>query len=108
MNQAIRLCPQAIVLPVRMSRYVEVSKQIHLIFNAYTPDVEPVSIDEAFLDVTGCIHLFGNAEEIGKKIKTDIKKQTGLTASVGIAPNKFLAKLASDLSKPDGRWILRK
>lgn len=106
MSQAIRLCPQAMVLPVRMSRYVEVSKQIHQIFTAYTPDLEPISIDEAFLDVTGCIHLFGSAQEIGKKIKTDIKEQTGLTASVGIGPNKFLAKLGSDLGKPDGFVII--
>jgi len=102
MVQALRLCPEAIVLPVRMSRYIELSKQIQQIFLNYTPDVEPISIDEAFLDVTGCIKLFGSAETIGKRIKADIKEQTGLIASVGIAPNKFLAKLASDLDKPDG------
>ena len=102
MSQALRLCPEAIVLPVRMPRYVELSKQIQQIFFNYTPDVEPISIDEAFLDVTGCIKLFGPAETIGKRIKADIKDQTGLIASVGIAPNKFLAKLASDLDKPDG------
>ena len=102
MSQALRLCPQAVVLPVRMPRYVELSRQIHQIFHDYTPDVEPLSIDEAFLDVTGCIQLFGSAETIGKRIKTDIKDQADLTASVGIAPNKFLAKLASDLEKPDG------
>ena len=106
MSQALRLCPDAIVLPVRMSRYVELSKQIHQIFHNYTPDVEPISIDEAFLDVTGCIKLFGSAETIGKQIKDDIKEQTGLTASVGLAPNKFLAKLASDLEKPDGFVII--
>lgn len=106
MSQALRLCPEAIVLPVRMSRYVELSKQIHQIFHNYTPDVEPISIDEAFLDVTGCIGIFGSAETIGKRIKADIKKQTGLAASVGIAPNKFLAKLASDLEKPDGFVII--
>ena len=106
MSQALRLCPDAIVLPVRMSRYVELSKQIHHIFHNYTPDVEPISIDEAFLDVTGCIGIFGSAETIGKKIKSDIKQQTNLTASVGLAPNKFLAKLASDLEKPDGFVII--
>jgi DNA polymerase-4 len=106
MSQAIRLCPQAIVLPVRMSRYIEVSRQILQIFHNYTPDVEPLSLDEAFLDVSGCISLFGSAEEIGRKIKSDIKQQTGLTASVGVAPNKFLAKLASDLQKPDGFVII--
>jgi DNA polymerase-4 len=102
MSRALRLCPEAIVLPVRMSRYVEISRQIHRIFHNYTPEVEPISIDEAFLDVTGCVHLFGDAETIGRRIKADIKEETGLTASVGIAPNKFLAKLASDLEKPDG------
>ncbi len=106
MSQALRLCPDAIILPVRMSRYVEVSKQIHHIFHNYTPEVEPISIDEAFLDVTGCIGIFGSAETIGKKIKAEIKEQTSLTASVGIAPNKFLAKLASDLEKPDGFVII--
>jgi DNA polymerase-4 len=108
MSQALRLCPDAIVLPVRMSRYVELSKQIHQIFHNYTPDVEPISIDEAFLDVTGCIKLFGSAETIGRKIKSEIKEQTDLTASVGVAPNKFLAKLASDLDKPDGFVIITK
>lgn len=106
MSQAIRLCPEAIVLPVRMSRYAEISKQIQQIFHRYTPEVEPLSLDEAFLDVTGCISLFGSAETIGKRIKLDIKEQTGLTASVGVAPNKFLAKLASDLEKPDGFVVI--
>lgn len=106
MSQALRLCPHAVVLPVRMSRYVEISKQIRQIFLRYTPDIEPISIDEAFLDVSGCIALFGGAEKIAHKIKTEIKEQTGLTASVGIAPNKFLAKLASDLRKPDGFVVI--
>lgn len=106
MGQAIRLCPRAVVLPVRMSRYVEVSRQIRQIFLSYTPEIEPLSLDEAFLDVSGCITLFGSAEAIGRKIKQEIKDRTGLTASVGLAPNKFLAKLASDLEKPDGFVIL--
>jgi len=106
MSQAIRLCPQAIALPVRMARYVEVSKEIHQIFYNHTPQVESLSIDEAFLDVTGCIELLGSAETIGKRVKQEIKAQTGLTASVGLAPNKFLAKLASDLEKPDGFVII--
>jgi DNA polymerase-4 len=100
--QAIRLCPHVIVLPVHMQRYAEVSHQIHLIFERYTPLVEPISLDEAFLDVTDSINLFGDAERIGRDIKKQIRTQTNLTASVGIAPNKFLAKLASDLEKPDG------
>jgi DNA polymerase IV len=106
MSQAIRLCRHAIVLPVRMERYVEVSRQIRQIFYAYTPQVEPLSLDEAFLDVSGCISLFGSAEIIGQKIKQDIRDKTGLTASVGLASNKFLAKLASDLQKPDGFVVI--
>jgi DNA polymerase-4 len=106
MAQAIRLCPKGIIRPVRMSRYVELSRQIHKIFHDFTPQVEPLSIDEAFLDVTGTIHLFGTVEKLGRKIKSDIKEKTGLTASVGIAPNKFLAKLGSDLDKPDGFVVI--
>ena len=106
MYQAIRLCPDAVILPVRMSRYGEISGQIHEIFNQFTPLVEPLSIDEAFLDVSGCERLFGSVEIIGHKIKDEIKRQTKLTASVGIAPNKFLAKLASDMRKPDGFVII--
>jgi DNA polymerase-4 len=106
MVQAVRLCPQGVFVPGRMERYVEISRKIQSIFLNYTPDVEPLSLDEAFLDVTGCISLFGSAESIGRKIKAEIKDQLGLTASVGIAPNKFLAKLASDLKKPDGFVVL--
>ena len=105
-SQALRLCPNAILLPVRMERYSEISQQIQEIFLSYTPDVEPLSLDEAFLDITGSISLFGSPEKIGTDIKNRIKQELGLTASVGIAPNKFLAKLASDLQKPDGFVIL--
>lgn len=104
--QALRLCPHAVLLPVRMERYAEVSHAIRAIFESYTPLVEPLSLDEAFLDVTDSTNLFGTAEEIGRAIKTRIKEQTHLTASVGIAPNKFLAKLASDLRKPDGFVVI--
>ena len=106
MSQAIRLCPHAVVLPGRMKRYVELSQQIHAIFQTYTPQIEPISLDEAFLDVTGSIGIFGSAEKIGHQIKRQIKEQLGLIASVGIASNKFLAKLASDLDKPDGFVII--
>jgi len=104
--QAMRLCPHAILLPVRMARYAEISKQIHKIFYDYTPEIEPTSLDEAFLDVTASILLFGFAERIGKEIKARIKQELGLTASVGLAPNKFLAKLASDMEKPDGFVVI--
>ena len=105
-SQAIRLCPNAIVLPVRMRRYAELSQQIHDIFQKFTPEIEPISLDEAFLDVNGSLQLFGSAEKIALDIKHQIAEQLGLVASVGIAGNKFLAKLASDLDKPDGFVII--
>jgi len=104
--QALRLCPHAVLLPVRMARYAEVSRTIQAIFEDYTPLVEPLSLDEAFLDVTDSVNLFGPAESIGRQVKTRIRELTRLTASVGIAPNKFLAKLASDLRKPDGFVVI--
>lgn len=105
--EARRLCPNGIFLPGRRERYQELSQKIFSIFEHYTPVVEKISIDEAFLDLTGCHRLFGSSVEIGKKIKEDIKRETGLIASVGLAPNKFLAKLASDLDKPDGFFIIK-
>lgn len=106
MSRALRLCPEATVLPVRMKRYVELSGQIHAVFRKFTPQIEPISLDEAFLDVSGSLRLFGSAEKIGRTIKNQIKEQLYLVASVGIASNKFLAKLASDLDKPDGFVII--
>ncbi len=106
MSQAVRICPKAIVLPVRMKRYAELSHQIHAIFEKFTPQIEPISLDEAFLDVAGSLQLFGSAKKIGLDIKHQIKEQLGLVASVGIAANKFLAKLASDLDKPDGFVVI--
>jgi len=103
---AKRLCPHGIFLPVRMARYQEVSRQIRKILESFTPLVQPISLDEAFLDVRGCTRLFGTAVEIGRKIKQRIREEVKLTASVGIAPNKFLAKLASDLDKPDGFVVI--
>jgi DNA polymerase-4 len=99
---ARRRCPQAICLPVRMQYYAQVSSQIQEIFQRYTSLVEPLSLDEAFLDVTGSEHLFGSAADIGRKIKQDIRQELQLVASVGVAPVKFVAKIASDLEKPDG------
>jgi DNA polymerase-4 len=101
-STAHRLCPQGVFLPVRMDRYVEISRQIRRIFHHYTPLVEPLSLDEAFLDVSGSIGLFGPVVEIGRRIKREIRDELNLVASVGVAPNKFLAKIASDLDKPDG------
>lgn len=103
---ARRLCPHGVFLPPRISYYAEVSRQIREIFERFTPLVEPLSLDEAFLDVTGSEQLFGSAAEIGQKIKQAVRKETGLIVSVGIAPNKFLAKIASDIKKPDGFMVV--
>ena len=103
---AHRLCPQGIYLPPRIDYYAEVSGQIREIFERFTPLVEPLSLDEAFLDVTGSEHLFGPAVEIGRKIKQAIREELRLVASVGVAPNKFLAKIASDLKKPDALVVV--
>jgi DNA polymerase-4 len=107
MATALRLCSQAVVLPVRMGRYAAVSRRIREVFARYTPLVEPVSLDEAFLDVAGSERLFGAAEVMGRRIKAEICAELGLTASVGVAPNKLLAKLASDVDKPDGFVVVR-
>lgn len=106
--EAYRLCPHAIFLPPDFSKYKQASKHMHMIFQDYTPLIEPISLDEAFLDVTASLNLFGTAEGIGREIKQRIKQEIGLTVSVGIAHNKFLAKLASDLSKPDGFKVISK
>ncbi len=105
-SKARRLCPEAVFLSPRIGYYAEVSEQIHMIFKKYTPLVEPLSLDEAFLDATGSERLFGDFEEIGRRIKQEIKEKTRLCASVGIAPNKFVAKVASDLGKPDGFLVV--
>ncbi len=102
MREALRRCPDAIVVPPRMARYKEISDQVFEIFHAFTPVVEGLSLDEAFLDVTASQQLLGGPEQIGAEIRRRIAARTGLTASVGIAPNKLLAKIASDLNKPDG------
>jgi len=101
-SQAKRLCPEGIFLPVRMDRYHEVSEQILALLTEFTPLVESLSLDESYLDVTGSEKLFGPPLKIAQEIKRRIYETTGLTASAGIAPNKFLAKIASDFKKPDG------
>jgi DNA polymerase-4 len=104
--QARRLCPNMVLLPPDFDRYTAASRQIMAVFRRYTPLVEPLSLDEAFLDVAASLRLFGSAEEIAVSIKKDILGETGLVASVGVAPTKFLAKLASDLDKPDGLRVI--
>ena len=106
MTTARRLCPQGIFVPVRMHHYADIGRQIRGIFHSFTPLVEPLSLDEAFLDVHGCEGLFGPVQEIARQIKDRIRVETGLIASVGVAPNKYLAKLASDFGKPDGFLVL--
>ncbi len=105
--KAMNLCPHGIVLPVRMVRYKRVSDQVFEIFRRFSPLVEPLSIDEAFLDVTGSVRLFGTPVEIVKKIKKAVVKEIGLTVSAGVAPFKFVAKIASDLKKPDGLTVVQ-
>lgn len=106
MARAVRLCPEAAVRPVRMGRYREVSRQVFAVFARYTDRVEPLSIDEAFLDVSGCERLFGPAPAIAERIRREVRKELGLTVSAGVAPNKFLAKLASEAGKPDGLVVV--
>jgi len=99
-------CPQGVFLPVKMERYKEVSRKIMGLLKDFTPLVEQVSIDEAYLDITGTENLFGCPEEIARQIKDRIGRETGLTCSIGIAPNKFMAKVASEMHKPDGLTII--
>jgi len=99
---AYRKCPQGVFLPVNIKKYSAVSEDIYAIFRTFTPDIEPVGIDEAFLDITGSYYLFGTPIDTCKFIKSRIKERAGLTASVGLAPSKIAAKIASDLKKPDG------
>lgn len=106
MVEAMRRCPHAAVAMPRMSRYAEVSEQVFDVFRRYTPQVEGLSIDEAFLDVTGSRTLFGSAVEIAKSIKEEILAETKLHASAGVANSKFVAKVASDLDKPNGLVVV--
>ncbi len=101
-GRAFRLCPHGVYLPVRMGYYAEVSREIRKVFAEHTELVEPISIDEAFLDVTASRRLFGDARKIAMSIKNRVREEQSLTASVGIATNKFIAKISSDLDKPDG------
>lgn len=105
-SKALQLCPHASLIPPRLGYYAEVSEQIREILFRYSPLVEPLSLDEAFVDVTGSESLFGPAAEIARKIKDDIRREVRLVASVGVAPNMFLAKIASDLQKPDALVVV--
>ncbi len=107
MAQALRLCSNVIRRPPNFKAYKEASEIIHYYFQKITPEVEPVSLDEAYLDVTGLMKDFAHASAIGRSLKRDIRISTQLVASVGIGPNKFLAKVASDYDKPDGFFVIK-
>jgi DNA polymerase-4 len=106
MAEALRRCPRLVVVPPRGDRYGEVSDRVFDVFHRYTPLVEGLSIDEAFLDVTASQSLFGDGAEIARKIRADVHAATGLTCSAGVATSKFVAKIASDQNKPDGLTIV--
>ncbi len=106
--KARKLCPDGIYLPPRFERYREISKKIQQILLSHTPKIEPISLDEAFLDLTETVDSFDLAVAKAAKIQIEIKEKLGLTCSVGVAPNKFLAKLASDMRKPNGFTVIRK
>lgn len=106
MHTALRLCPVAICIPPRMQRYREVSGQVFAVFHEITPVVQGLSLDEAYLDVTDSLALLGEPAAIARRIKDTIRARTGLTASVGVATNKLVAKIASDLEKPDGLTLV--
>lgn len=106
MVQALRRCPDAVVIPPRFERYKEVSRKVMEVFASFSPLVEPLSLDEAFLDMTGTEALFGPPEEMGRRLKVAVRDATGLTVSVGISATKFVAKVASDFRKPDGLTVV--
>jgi DNA polymerase-4 len=106
MAEALRRCPDVLVVPPRHHRYAEASAEVFAIFHRFTPLVEGLSVDEAFLDVTASRSLFGDGEAIARAIKTAVKAETGLIASAGVATTKFVAKVASDLGKPDGLLVV--
>ena len=106
LRTAGRLCPNGVYLPGRPDRYRELSERVMAIFASYTPLVEPISLDEAFLDVSGSAAVFGDAETIGRAIKRRVLDEVGLVVSVGVASNKLCAKVASDLRKPDALVVV--
>lgn len=104
---ARKLCPDLIIIRPDMEKYRNASQLIHKVFQRYTELIEPLSLDEAFLDVTDCRHLDGDATRIARAIRNEVRDSVGITISAGIAPNKFLAKIASDWEKPDGQFLIR-
>ena len=105
--RALRLCPKLLIVPPDMARYREASRRVLAIYADFTPLIEPLSLDEAYLDVSGQPHCQGSATRMAQAIRARIRAEVGITASAGIAPNKFLAKVASDWNKPDGQFLVR-
>jgi len=104
--EARRRCPNGVFLPSNIEHYAAVSAEVHAVFERFTPEIEPLALDEAFLDVTGSVHLFGGARELAVSLKRAVLEATELTVSVGIAPNKLVAKIACTLGKPDGLLVV--
>ena len=104
---ALRQCPQLLIVPPDFARYRDASQAVHAIYQRYTALIEPLSLDEAYLDVSGQPHCQGSASLMAQAIRDAIRSEVGITASAGIAPNKFLAKIASDWRKPDGQFLVR-
>ena len=100
--EARRLCPQGVYLPSNIAKYTHISEQVHDVFAEFTPAIEPLALDEAFLDITGSVGLFGGPERLARRLKERVMEQTELVVSVGMAPNKLVAKMACSLGKPDG------
>ncbi|MDX1805147.1 MAG: DNA polymerase IV [Alcanivorax sp.] len=105
-SQALRLCPELVIVPPNFDKYRKVSAQIHAIFRHYTSLIEPLSLDEAYLDVSDCKQYHNSATRIAEALRQDIRLQLQITVSAGVAPNKFLAKVASDWRKPDGLFVI--
>src|SRR5262245_19661283 len=106
MARARQMCPQALIVPPRFERYQEISQQVMTVFADFSPDVEAISLDEAFLEMSGAEHIFGGPEAMGRKLKDAVRAATGLTVSVGVAATKYVAKVASDFGKPDGLVVV--
>jgi DNA polymerase-4 len=106
-SEAVRRCPAGTFVPVRMKRYLEVSHTVMRILESFTPEFQQISIDEAFMEMSGTERLYGPPLEAGERVKDKVRTETGLTLSIGIAANRYLAKLASEYSKPDGLYFVR-
>lgn len=104
--RARALCPEGVFLPANIARYAEVSEQVHEVFREFTPEIEPIALDEAFLDITGSERLFGGPRELATRLKRLVLERTGLSITVAVAPNKLVAKIACTLAKPDGLRVV--